>query len=125
MASPLDIEDRLAKAVDDRFAETLELIFLKGERADPTRRNVTIKAPLRVGMGGGQVPEGRGQAWATRIAAGKAQVHIRTSSYTGPKIQKGDKIRALDRVKQGQPLFRVTRIDDRGSARIVLEVTEA
>ncbi len=118
-----EVRDRVVAAVDRAFAEPVKLSFLKDENPDPNRMMVDVDAVLRVG-GGEQTTAsgGSNRNWRTRIAAGKAELHIDRSKYHGPDPRKGDAVRALAR--PGQPWFEVLRVDDRGENRLVLELGE-
>lgn len=115
------LRDRVVAAVDKTFAEPVKLSFLKKEEVDPARPSVEIEAVLRVG--GGEetgMNGGYGATWRTRLAAEKAELHIDRASYRGPLPERGDRVQALSR--HGKPWFEVLRVDDRGEARLVLEL---
>lgn len=117
------IRDRVVAAVDHSFAEPVKLSFLKNETPDPDRAAVEIDAVLRVGGGKETNMEGgRGASWRTRLAAGKAELHIDRVTYPELIIRKGDNVQALSRPHQ--PWFGVLRVDDRGDNRLVLELGE-
>lgn len=117
------IRNRALAQVDATFAEDVDLFFLSGGAADPTRGKVTAKAVLRVGSRDAGVGRGAGGgAWNTRIAAGEAEARIDRATYGGPEIRKGDKLRAVERV--GQPFFEVLRVADRSHGRLVLHLGE-
>lgn len=111
------------RATDAVFAEPLRIAFLVKGRDDPARPDIEITAPLVVGAGKIDSAAGRVQSWGSRIASGKAQVHITRADYQGPVIRKGDKVRALDR--RGMPWWEVNQVDDRDAVRIILHLTEA
>lgn len=118
-----ELHDQVVGDVDFRFAEPVKLSFLNDNAADPDRPATEIKAVLRVGGGKELTAGGRSsRAWRTKIAAGKAELHIDRATYSGPDIRKGDAVRALSR--HGQPWFEVLRVDDRGDTRLVLELGE-
>lgn len=115
--------DMVLAAVDKAFAEPVRLSFLKSGAVDPTRQPVETEAVLRVGGGGEtNIAGGFAQTWRTQLAAGKAELHINRAAYSGPQPRPGDRVRALSR--HGQPWFAVERVDDRGEARLVLELSE-
>lgn len=117
------IRDRTVAAVDTVFAEPVKLSFLKDGEVDPGRPAVEITAVLRVGGGKeSSLAPGTSRAWRSKLAAGKAELHIDRSRYAGPDLQSGDRVRALAR--RGQPWFEVLRVDDRGDTRLVLELGE-
>lgn len=115
--------DMVLAAVDQAFAEPVKLSFLKSGVPDPARASVTIEAVLRVGGGDEtNMAGGFAQSWRTQLAAGKAELHINAALYQGPSIRVGDSVRALSR--KGEPWFAVERVDDRGEARLVVELSE-
>ncbi|MDX6806318.1 hypothetical protein [Terrihabitans rhizophilus] len=122
-ANPQALRERVLAAVDRKFAEPIRVSFLKNGTADPARAVTEITAVLRVG-GGEQsnVAGGSSEAWRTQIAAGKAELHIDASVYSGPTIKTKDRICALSR--PGKPWWEVLRVDDRGETRLVLELGE-
>ena len=117
-----ELRDRVLADVDRRFAEPVLLSFMKKARVDPDRAEMQIEAILRVGGGKHSLTSGAGDTWRTRIAPGKAELHVDRSTYAGPAFSTGDRIRAIARA--GTPWFEVLGIDDRGEARLVLELGE-
>lgn len=117
------IRDRTVAAVDAVFAEPVKLSFLRDGAVDPARPAAEISAVLRVGGGKeSSLAPGTSRAWRSKVAAGRAELHIDRSLYAGPAPQSGDRVRALAR--RGQPWFEVLRVDDRGDTRLVLELGE-
>ena len=118
------LRDRTIAAVDTVFAEPVKLSFLtKDGEPDTAREPVQIEAVLRVGGGKeSSAASGSSRAWRSKVAAGRAELHIDASRYTGPISKLGDRVRALAR--RGQPWFEVLRVDDRGDNRLVLELGE-
>lgn len=118
------IRDRVLAAVDKVFAEPVRLSFLAEGAVDPTRAAVEIEGVLRVGGGNEtNMSGGFAQDWRSRLAAEKAELHLNAATYQGPQIRTGDRVRALSR--RSQPWFEILRVDDRGEARIVLELGKA
>jgi len=119
------LRDRVLADVDQKFAEPVKLFFIaKNGKADPDRLAMEIEAILRVGGGKqSRASGGASESWRTRIAPGKAELHIDRATYTGPAFSVGDKLKALSRA--GEPMFEVLDIDDRGEARLVLELGES
>lgn len=118
-----EIHDRLVATVDLKMAELVKLSFLKEGEPDAARPAVEISAVLRVGGGKeSSMAPGTSRAWRSKLAAGKAELHIDRSTYAGPALQSGDRVKALSR--RGQPWFEVLRVDDRGDTRLVLELGE-
>jgi hypothetical protein len=118
------LRDRTLAAVDQTFAEPVQLAFLKNGAVDPARPGRDIEAPLRVGGGKEtNVSGGRDSVWRTQIQAGRAELHIDQVKYPDLKFIKGDKVRALAR--PGQPWFVVLALDDRVQPRLVVQLGEA
>jgi len=118
-----DSRDLVLAAVDKSFAEPVRLSFMKQGLPDPQRPATDIEAVLRVGGGDERnMAGGFAQTWRTQLAAGKAELHINRAQHPGLQVRAGDAIRALSR--PGQPWFEVTRVDDRGENRLVLELAE-
>jgi len=118
------IRDRVLAAVDKTFAETVEIKFLDGGKADPDRANTEVVAPLRTGnIAAKNLSGGVSQKWKAKVAAAGGTLSINRATYTGPKPQKGDKIKAIER--QGKPFFEVLAIDDRSHTRLVLILGDA
>lgn len=108
-----------AMTVSDRaFAEPVRLAFLKDGRVDPTRPAQEIEAILRVRSGSQIRVSGTGML----VSAQPATLHINRTAYPDLVIRTDDRVRALAR--PGQPLFRVSTIDDRTDGRLVLTLGE-
>lgn len=117
------LRDRTLAAVDWVFAEPVRLSFLKDGAVDPDREAVEIEAILRVGGGKEtMVSGGRDRDWRTKIQAGRAELHIDRARYPAIVVMQGDKVKALSR--PGEPWFEVLAVDDRGQARLVLQLGE-
>lgn len=117
------LRDRAVAAVDAVMAEEVRLLFLDKGRADASRASTTVKGVLRAGGSDVRTPTG-GRAWASRIAAGKAELHLSRAGYgPAPVLRKGDKVKALERA--GQPLWEVSHVDDRHHDRVVVALSEA
>ena len=115
--------DMAIKAVDDVMAETVKLSFLDKGAVDASRPALEIKAVLRVGNSkASSMAGGTAKSWNTRIAAGKAEVHIDRATYPDVVLRVGDAVRAMDR--PGLPWFEVLSVNDRGF-RLVAELGEA
>lgn len=118
-----ETRDRVTAAVDRIFARPLRLSPMSGGRADPDRNQHEFDAPLRVAPGKGREPDGGGgKMWSNQVAAGTAMLAIDLRTYVGPPIRLGDRIRDLS--MPGRPLFEVSRVDDRDSNRLFLELAE-
>ncbi|MCF1502913.1 hypothetical protein L0F51_03920 [Afifella sp. H1R] len=118
-----EVRDALVAGVDARWAEPLKVYPLRGdEMPDETREVREISAPLRAGAGKG-MSAGQGSSWRSRIVAGTAEVHIDRAVYPDLVVRTGDKVRAISR--PGKPWWSVLAVDDRGPARLVLQLGEA
>ncbi|WP_109317211.1 hypothetical protein [Pseudovibrio ascidiaceicola] len=116
--------EKVVAAADERWAETIELKFLKDGLQDPSRENTTVEAILRVGnVRNTNLSGGDAMKWRGRVNSAKTKLHIAKSLYTGPEIKKGDRIRAITR--DGKPWFDVLHASYRDEMRIVLELGEA
>lgn len=115
--------DSVVGAVDQRFAETVRLSFMKNGRADPDRPQVEVQAVLRTGSGKETRGDGNvGKTWRTRITAGRGELYIDRAIYPDIVADKGDAVRALER--PGKPVFEVLSVDGRNHARLILELSE-
>jgi hypothetical protein len=108
-------------AVLGSFSENVRLSFFKSAMPDPTRAAVEVRALLHVG--GDDSPSSGSDGMRTRLVAGKAELFLDRSTYTGPTLRKDDKVRALDRT--GQPWFMVASVSDRYTNLMVLSLYEA
>ena len=118
-----DIRGLVVAGADKAFAEPIKVSCLRGGMVDPDRPPIEIEAVLRVGGGNAtNMAGGFAQSWRTQLAAGKSELHIDQGKYPNLTLRYGDAIRALSR--PGQPWFEVTRVDDRGENRLVLELGE-
>lgn len=118
-----DMRSRIVAAVDRTFAEPVRFSFLRRGVLDAERPAHDIRAVLRVGGGDERnLSGGLAQDWSTRIAAGKAELHVDRAAYPDLVVREDDRVCALDR--PGQPWFQVLRIDDRGDTRLVLALGE-
>ena len=119
-----DRRDRTLAAVDNQFAETVEIHFLKGGVVDPGRAGTTITAVLRTGDSKvSNLRGGTSRNWKSRVAASGGRLSIDRAIYSGPVPVKGDKVRAMDR--PGKPWFEVLEVDDRSHTRLVLVLGDA
>jgi len=111
-----EIRDRVVNAVDQRFAEPVRLSFLRKGVADPERPAIEIDGVLRA------TKERQDGGSRTPLAAGGAELFINQALYSGPRLEVGDRLCALSR--PGQPWFEILAIEDRGEARLVLQLGE-
>lgn len=118
------IRERTTRAVDAVMAETVKQFPLKNGKTDPSRQVSEFQAVLRTGgTKNTSVSGGVARDWMARIAAGKAQLHVDRVANPDAKITVGDKIQAISRA--GSPWFEVLELDDRGHARLVVELGQA
>ncbi|SMC43013.1 hypothetical protein SAMN06297251_102132 [Fulvimarina manganoxydans] len=104
--------------------EALRLYPLKNGVVDQSRPLHSCTGSVRQGNEKEANASGGGaQAWSTRIAAGEAEAYITRSTYTGPQIKEGDKLRRMDRA--GQPFYEIASVNDRDAGDIILKLTEA
>lgn len=123
MARWRSLEAAVDRKVGRSFGEKVYLKFNRNGVADSSRPAVTIDAVLHVG-GDDSLPLGSSvDRFRTRLSAGKAELFIDRSTYTGPLPAKKDDVRALDR--SGQPWFEVVSISDRYSNLLVLSLGES
>ncbi len=121
--SGVDIRSHVVAAVDRAFAERVRLSFFRRGVVDPDRPMTEITAVLRVGGGDdSSLVGGRQQDWRSRLAAGKAELHVDRGAYPDLVVRNDDRVKALDR--PGQPWFQVLRVDDRGDTRLTLSLGE-
>lgn len=114
-----ELRDRVLAAVDRRFAEPVRLSFLKSGQVDPDRAMVEVEAILRVAGDTSAITlkGSSGGGWSPIIEAGKAELHIDRSTYAGPDLRVGDRVKALSR--PGEPWFEIASIDDRTQGRLI------
>lgn len=103
------------------FGESVRLSPLANSKPDPSRPIVDVKAILHVEGDISRAADGSG-GYATRIAAGMGEVILNRSTYQGPLMRQGDRVRATDRT--GKPWFEVATVHDRFSNIIVLSLTQ-
>ncbi|PZA12755.1 hypothetical protein DNX69_07645 [Rhodopseudomonas palustris] len=120
MANWRDSEARIDQVVGRTFGESVRLSFLKNGTADPARPMVDIVAVLHCGGDHSAVV---GSGFETWLSAGKAELVIDRSTYTGAMPRKLDKVRANDRA--GTPWFEVAAVSDRYSNLLVLTLNQA
>ena len=118
------LRDRVLARVDHVFAEPIRLLPLDGSVVDADRDPVEFEAVLRTSRGDdSNLSGGTAQRWNMRFDAQKSVLFIDRAVYSIVRMRENDKIKALAR--PGQPLFEVGPIDDRGHARLVVELREA
>jgi hypothetical protein len=121
-----ELRNRVIGAADRVFAEPVRLSPMKNGRTDTTRPQHVLEAVLRVGKRQDTTATGAtgssAQDWKSRFSAATAELHIDRATYDGPRVEPGDKIRALSR--HGEPVWTVMAIDDRSHTRLVLVLGE-
>lgn len=118
MAAWQDLEARLDGVVFGRFGEQVRLSFLKNGEVDPDRQAADLVGVLAVGSDEIERIPGRNVA----VAAGFAKLILDGSTYAGPLVRAGDRVRANERA--GQPWFEVRAVEDRHSNLIILALSE-
>ncbi|WAJ26859.1 hypothetical protein [Antarcticirhabdus aurantiaca] len=113
---------RLAAMVDRQmnrsWSEPVRLSPLKGEKPDPSRGILDIRAILSDGGGS----ESGGLRGGPQMGGGQAQLMIDRNSYPDLVVKEGDAVCATGR--RGRPWYSVLRVDDRGDTHLVLELGE-
>lgn len=117
------LRNRILAANDWIHAEPVRFSPMNAGQPDPARQQIEIEAVLRVGGGKEtSVAGGMDRAWRSRIAAQRAELHIDRAKYPNLVVRADDRLRVLSR--QGEPLFEVLAVDDRGMTRLVLQLGE-
>jgi hypothetical protein len=115
-----ELEAKVDARMARTFGERVRLSFFASGVVDPTRPAIEITAILHCG---GDDSFAAGTGYRTRLSAGKAELVIDRSTYTGPTIKTKDKVRALDRA--GQPWFEISTVSDKYSNLLVLSLGAA
>lgn len=120
MANWRELEAKVDQTTARLFSERVRLSFLKNGVVDPDRAAVDINAILHCGGDDSFQP---GTGYRTRLSAGKAELVIDRSTYTGPMPRKSDRVRAYER---GTSVwFEVLTVSDRYSNLLVLSLGAA
>lgn len=91
---------------------------------DSARLKTDLRVVVRVAdVKTSSVSGGRGTSWKSRYRASKTQAFISVSSYVGPEIKSGDRLRVTD--QSGQPWFDVVHVNYNDPVRIILDLVEA
>lgn len=119
------LRDRVVAAVDQVFAEPVEIKFLDARgRQDAARPAVTVEAILRSDPERVSSPAGGRTAESpVRVSAAPAKLFIDPWRYEGPEIRRGDKVVAVSR--PGEPVFEVLSVQARTHTRMVCTLGEA
>ncbi|MFK0384984.1 hypothetical protein [Agrobacterium sp. NPDC090273] len=116
--------DAVVSGVDQRYAERIRLSPMNNGKADPDRPQLVIMAVLRTGdETASPLDVNGGRSLHSRIAAGKAALHIDRTEHPAIVLRKQDSVRALDR--PGEPLFQVSTVDDRNHIRLIIGLNQA
>ena len=113
------LEARVDCVMGLTYGERVRLSFMKAGQQDPARPPVEIRAVLHVG-GDRTVPIGPGDNYRTKLSLGSAELLLDRSTYTGPILKVGDKVRAVERASE--PWFEVASISDRFSNLIIVSL---
>lgn len=118
-----DLRDELVSEIDEEFAETVGLRFLKGGLSDPDRTNINVIAVLRTGeTRTTNLSGGESQKWKSEVAGEGATLSITHYQQWPIDIRKDDKVIALAR--PGRPAFIVTHVDLRSHTRTIVHLAD-
>lgn len=118
------LRNRILAVTDHVFAEPVRLHPMKNGAVDTGRPVVQFEAVLRAGGGKETLVSGlrTDKAWRAKIQAQRSELHIDRAKYPDIVARTGDKLRGLAR--PGEPWFEVLGVEDRGEARLVLQLGE-
>lgn len=108
-------------AVHTAFAEPVRHSPLKNGTADPSRPLTDLMAILHSPSVDGSISLGSGMI--TTVSASAHALVISRAAYPSIVLRSKDKVRATAR--PGQPWFEISKISDRHSGIILVELTEA
>ncbi|MCW5706105.1 hypothetical protein [Shinella sp.] len=108
-------------AVHSAFAETVRLSPTKNGAPDPDRPQVNINAILHHPSVDGAISVGNGII--TTISASAHALVVDRHAYPDLVVRAKDKVRATSRA--GTPLFEVSKVSDRHSGVLILELGES
>ncbi|MDG4671629.1 hypothetical protein P9A16_10860 [Shinella sp. 838] len=115
------LETACDRAVSAAFAETVRHAPMKNGTADPARPAADIMAILHSPSVDGSISLGNGMI--TTVSASAHALVINRSAYPSIVLRSKDKVRATTR--PGSPWYEVSKISDRHSGIILVELTEA
>ncbi|CAN7202061.1 hypothetical protein LJR030_000516 [Rhizobium sp. LjRoot30] len=115
------LEAAVDTAVFATWQEAVRLSFLKNGVVDPVRPPRDIKAILHHPGLDGALTLGGGML--TSVAASRHYLVIERAKYPGLIIRAQDRVRATER--PGMPWYEVSKVNDRHSGIIILELGEA
>lgn len=116
------LEEMVDQTISSHFDEAVRVSFMKNGAADPARPQWTGRAVLHTG-GDDSFSPADGNKYRTRLSAGQAELFLNRSTYDGPAVRTGDRVRGMDRA--GTPLWEVKGVSDRYSHLIVLSLNQA
>jgi|GEM_PF-954481 len=118
------LEAAVDRKVGGAFGETVRLSFMVNGRADPDRPQIVIRCEALHTEGDTTRPAGSAASGPHRVrfAAADAVLFIDRSTYEGPALQSGDRVRAMDRA--GEPVWSVDFVSDRHSNLIAVALKE-
>lgn len=115
------IEAAVDAAVFGAFAELVRHAPMKNGTADPSRPLTDLMAILHSPSVDGSISLGNGMI--TTVSASAHALVISRAAYPNIVLRSKDKVRATAR--PGSPWYEVSKISDRHSGIIILELTEA
>ena len=118
------LEAAVDRKVSGAFGEEVRLSFMKDGKADPDRPQIVVRCEALHtddDVGGPVGGSGR-QSEKVRYAGAAAVLFLDRSTYEGPRLQSGDRVRSMDRM--GLPLWQVDYISDRHSNLIAVALLE-
>lgn len=119
-----DLRNELFAAVDEEFAEPIQIAYLKDGSEDNSRQSCEIEAVLRTeAERPTPLTGGKDKTWNAQVAAHVSELSIDREAYPNIALRKGDKVRALAR--NGQPWFEVSEVDDRSHRRLKIRLGNA
>ncbi len=108
MVSPFERLARAARSTVERVhGEEIRISFMLDGKADPDRPRVTVRAVLSTSDADlVQFRTSLNSDRRTEFAACAAVLVLERSTYDGPDVVKGDRVRAIDR--PGEPVWEVS-----------------
>lgn len=121
VSSTNELRDIVVAGNDGEFAEEISLKFLAEGKADPTRENTSIVAPLRTNpVHARGFSHGQSDDRSSQIDVQGAVLKVDRTVYPDLDIRDGDKVRAITR--PGQPWFVVKSVDRRHHVRLIVHL---
>ncbi|QKJ91601.1 hypothetical protein [Agrobacterium pusense] len=118
------LEAAVDRKVGGAFGETVRLSFMANGKIDPDRPQIVIRCEALHTEDDTTRPAGNAASGPHRVrfAAADAVLFIDRSTYEGPALKTGDKVRAMDRA--GEPVWLVDFVSDRHSNLIAVALKE-